>query len=269
MIRPVSLFPFALLSLAPLSQAATLTGLWEFNNASNIGKATVGNDLVIVGTAPTHSASMSDGTTSLNGVVATVAGPANYLRATHGIAPNGGGSGSYVNEWSIAFDVFSPVASRNSWRALFQTNQSNSNDADYFIRNTNDTLGINSLGYSATGINDSQWTRIVVTFNLGTTLPSDEIKTYVNGTLFATHNDMALDGTYALDPTLLLFADNDNENASLNVGSVAVFDGALTASEVTALGGVANAIPEPSAAVIGGLGVLSLAFRRTRRQQQA
>ncbi|RYD44043.1 MAG: hypothetical protein EOP85_09675, partial [Verrucomicrobiaceae bacterium] len=198
----------------------------------------------------------------------TVGGTANYLRSLHGIAPNGGGNGTTVNEWSVLFDVFSPVASRDSWRALFQTNQTNGNDADYFIRNTNDTLGINSLGYSATGINDSQWTRIVVTFNLGTTLPSDEIKTYVNGTLFHTHNDMALNGTYALDPSILFFADNDYENASLNVGTVAIFDGALTASEVTSLGGVATAVPEPSAAVIGGLGILTAAFRRSRRQQQ-
>lgn len=269
MIRPVSLLPLSLLALAPLSQAATLTGLWEFNNASNIGQATVGTDLVIVGTAPTHSASLSDGSTSLNGVISTVGGVSNYLRATHGIAPNGGGAGTYVNEWSIAFDVFSPAASTNSWRALFQTNQANSNDADYFIRNTGDTLGINSLTYSPTGINDGQWNRIVVTFNLGTTLPSDEIKTYVNGSLFHTHNDAGLDGTYALDPTLLLFADNDGENASLNVSTVAVFNGALTATEVTSLGGVANTIPEPSAAIIGGFGILSIAFRRTRRQRQA
>ncbi|RYD31659.1 MAG: hypothetical protein EOP85_22515, partial [Verrucomicrobiaceae bacterium] len=82
MIRPASLLPFALLSLAPFSHAATLAGLWEFNNPSNIGQATVGNDLVVVGTAPAHSATTADSaSTSLGGVITTVGGTANYLRS--------------------------------------------------------------------------------------------------------------------------------------------------------------------------------------------
>lgn len=249
-----------------MSQAATLAGLWEFNDSTNVGKATVGADLAVVGAAPAHSASLSDGTTSLGGVIATVGGTANYIKVAHGMAANGGGG--YVNEWSVLFDVFSPVASRSSWRSLFQTNVSNSNDGDYFIRNTNDTLGAagsDGLGYTSLGLNESEWTRIVVTFNLGTANPEDEIKTYINGSLFHTHADLALNGRYALDPSLLFFADNNAENASLNVGTVALFNGALSAGEVSAMGGVLTAVPEPSAALVAGLGVLATAFRRSRR----
>lgn len=250
-----------------MSQAATLAGLWEFNDPTNIGKATVGANLTVAGAAPAHSASLSDGSTSLGGVVTTVGGAANYLKVAHGMAANGGGS--YVNEWSVLFDVFSPAASRGSWRSLFQTNTSNSNDGDYFIRNNNDTMGTASgsdgLGYTSTAVSETVWTRIVITFNLGTTNPEDGIKTYINGNLFHTHADLALNGRYALDPSLLFFADNDGENASLNVGTVALFNGALGAGEVSSLGGVLTAVPEPSAVLVAGLGLIATAFRRSRR----
>ncbi|GAA5121733.1 PEP-CTERM sorting domain-containing protein [Luteolibacter yonseiensis] len=262
-MKPIYLLiPAALLPIVPTAHAATLTGLWEFNDSANIGKATVGADLTIQGTAPSHSSSLSDGATSLNGVVTTVVGPANYLIANHGILANGGGS--LVNEWTIVFDILSPVASRSSWRTLFQTSTANSNDGDYFIRDNNNTMGTSALGYSSAQLDEAVWNRVVITFNLGTANAEDEIKTYVNGTLFRTSIDQPLEGRYSLDPSILLFADNDGENASLNVGTVAMFDGALSASEVSALGGSLQSVPEPSAALVAGLGVIATAFRRAR-----
>jgi hypothetical protein len=47
---------------------------------------------------------------------------------------------------------------------------------------------------------------------------------------------------------VILFGDNNNENASLNVGAVAYWDGTLSASEVSSLGTVGTAIPEPGRA---------------------
>jgi hypothetical protein len=44
-----SIIVFAAAFLAGNLQAATLAGLWEFNDAANLAKATVGTDLVIGG----------------------------------------------------------------------------------------------------------------------------------------------------------------------------------------------------------------------------
>jgi hypothetical protein len=252
---------FALLLSSPL-HAATLTGLWEFNDSANLGKATVGTDLAFSGTAPSYSASVADdGAVSLNGVMTTVAGAANRITATHGIDP-ANSPGTLVSQYSIVMDIFSPAASRSGWRALFQTNTANTNDADYFIRNSNDTLGISTLGYSANPINETAWTRVVITVDLD--LAGNDVKAYINGSLFHTHaSNQTLTGTYALDPTLLFFSDNDGENLPLNVASLAIYDGVLTPTEVSTLGGAGAAVPEPSVFGLATLAAL-LGVRRRR-----
>lgn len=227
------LLPFA----SQTACGATLKGYWEFDNPAAIGQGKpvpggASPTLVVEGTAPTYSATKADdGATSLSGVITTVTGAANRLRLTHGIAPNGS-TPSYVNNFTLMFDVFTPSATRSSWRCFYQTNSSNTNDGEYFIRNSDDKLGTSAMGYSSTALDETRWKRVVISVTLGT-----NIKTYVNGTLVATHtSDVAINGHNSLDPALLLFADNDGENGSLNVGAVAIWDGALTAAEVTALG---------------------------------
>ncbi|MBK1814207.1 SUMF1/EgtB/PvdO family nonheme iron enzyme [Luteolibacter yonseiensis] len=204
-------------------------GLWDFADAAQIGKATVGPALATVGSAPGQLASLADdGGVVQNGVLSTVAGPANRLRLTHGIAANGGGS--YVNEYTLLFDIFSPSASRGSWRCLFQTDSGNTSDGDYFIRNNNDQMGTAALGYTTNALNETRWKRVVIVADL----PS--VKVYVDGALFFTHANQTVDGRYALGSTLQLFADEDNENASLRVAATAIWNKPLTAVEVGALG---------------------------------
>lgn len=237
--------------------AATLTGYFAFDNSANLGQATVGNNLTIVGTAPTYSATLTDDfSTSLSGVITTTSGTANRLVATHGIAPNP----TYAINYTFVMDIFSPAASRNQWRSIFQTNQSNINDADYFISNLN-KLGISGIGYSTGTINEGKWTRLAITVDLN--LDGGDVKTYLDGNLFYTHpTNETTTGTYALDPTVLFFADDDNENSPLNVGALAIFSGTMTPSEVSALGAVGTAIPETSVALLSGLGMLGLLRRR-------
>lgn len=248
-----------LLAAAPCP-AATLASLWLFDDSTNLGRATVGNNLAIAGpVAPTWSATlMDDGSASQTGVITTPpTAAATRFTATHGIAGNGGGS--FVNEYSIVVDLFSPAASRSSWRTIMQTNQTNANDADYFIRNTDDRLGVGSLTYSTTAIDETRWTRLVVTFDLGTA-----ITTYLNGISIHQHSVGVIDGTFSLDPTVLFFTDNDGDNAPLNIGALAVYDGVLTAAEAAALGNAGAPIPEPSGLLLG-LAALGLAGVRRRR----
>lgn len=247
--------------LSPMVHGATLTGLWSFDNPANPGEATVGNDLIFEGTAPSYSASLSDDAgTPQSGVITTVFGPANRIRADHGIAPNGGGA--FVNQYSIVVDLFSPAASRDSWRTIFQTNTGNSNDGEFFIRNNNNSIGVADLEYSSGEIDETSWTRLVLTFDL--TQAGGDVQSYLDGTPFFSHpGDPGVDSRFSLDPFLYFFTDNDSDNAPLNVGTVAIFDGVLTPAEVTSLGVAGTAIPEPSALALLTLGGL-LAIRRRR-----
>jgi len=215
---------------------STPTGLWEFGNSAAIGQATLGSNLTVAGAAPAYSANLSDGTKSLSGAITTVVGTANRLVMPNPAGANGGGS--FTNEYTLLFDIFSPSASRSSWRALFQTNTANTNDADYFIRNSDDRLGISSpLGYSGSAIAEASWTRLVLVFDVNASLTASTVRAYVNGSLFHTHNFTGgRDGTYGLESTVLMFADNNAENASLNVGALAFWGKTLTAAEISALG---------------------------------
>ena len=215
---------------------STPTGLWEFNNSANIVQATVGTNLTVVGTAPSFSATLSDGSKTLTGAITTVLGTANRL-----IMPNpkgGNGGGSFTNEYTLLFDIFTPVSARSSWRCLMQTNSANTNDGDYFIRNNDDKIGVSSpLGYSGSAIAEGSWSRLVLVFDVNATLTASTCRAYINGSLFHTHNFTGgRDGTYGLESTLLLFCDNSNENASLNVGAVGYWGKLLSAAEITALG---------------------------------
>lgn len=258
----------AFLTGLPL-QAASLTGLWKFDNSGSLGQATVGTDLSFTGAAPgTWSASLvDDHGASLSGVITTApAAFGNQIIASHGIAPNGGGV--YVNEYTIVLDLFSPAGSRNSWRTIYQTNTGNSNDGDYFIDPATDVVGVGAMGYSAASMDETSWTRLVVTFNLESG-PSD-IRTYMNGTLFNVHNvpTGGLDGRFSLDPTVLFVSDNDGDNAPLNVGAIAIYDGALTAGEVAALGvaGAPIPVPEPSGVALAWVGLAAVRGVRRRRR---
>ncbi len=164
-----------------------------------------------------------------------------------------------MNEYTIVVDLFSPVASRSSWRTILQTNQANTNEAEYFIRNSDDRLGYAGITYSTNSMDDTRWTRLVVSFDVGSAITS-----YLDGSLLHVHSGVinSIDGAYSLDPTVLFFADQDGDNAPLNVGALAIYDGILTPSEVSALGVAGAAIPEPSVTLLGLAALGALAGRR-------
>jgi len=212
-------------------------------------------NLVIEGTAPTYKATLADDATptpvtTLNGVITTVTGAANRLRLTHGIAPNGG-SATLVNKYTLMFDVFSPTGSRGKWRCFYQADPTNTDDGEFFIRNsgTAETIGIAEIGYSSTAMTPGKWHRVVISVNLGTSIVS-----YVDGVLFKAHSASSLNSHFALQSQVLLFGDNNGENYALNCGAVAIWDDALSATEAAALGkagvAVSTAAPANRAPVI-------------------
>jgi len=226
--------------------ASQLVALWEFDDSSDPAKATFGPDLVFDGIAPTHHASIADdGGTSLDGVLHTAPpARANRIGVTHGIPPNGGGE--FVNQFSIVADILSPPESRDSWRSIFQTGGSNHNDAEYWIHPESDITGVNNLGYSTSPIDDSAWTRLVLTIDL--TAGGGDVIAYLDGVPHFHHlTDVPVDGRFALGQTVFFFTSCDDGNAPMQVGVLAIYDGALTPEAVATLGSAGSPIPVPPA----------------------
>lgn len=232
-ILPIPMF--LLLSMSMNSRGANLVGLWEFDDPTNPAKATVGTDLLFEGTPPKQvSYSTDGGGTALYGTITTAAAlNSNRIRAVHGISPNGGGT--RVNQYSVVVDIFSCPGSQSSWRTIFQTDLTNTDDGDYFI-NPAGNLGTAYLGYSTGAIDTTSSTRLVLTFD--TTKNGGDAIAYLDGTPFQTHSrDIDPDDfRFTLDSSLYFFTDNDGENGLLTVGALAIYEGALTPAEVAALG---------------------------------
>ena len=106
---------------------ATITGQWDFNSSNLV--ATVGTDLAYLGdteSLTTFTTATIDGETA-NVMQFPAATKEEGYTMTHGMAPNGGGSGSYVNQWTLIMDIMFTSDTTNKYHALLQSNQGNSN----------------------------------------------------------------------------------------------------------------------------------------------
>ncbi len=246
---------------------AALVGQWDFDDPADLGKATVGEPLELAG-----DATPVDGYGSGDGAVAI--GIGSHFRCRPGLAPNGG-STVYVNEYTLVFDLWLPAESDHQWRTLFQTNPANTNDGDYFISPSN-TLGVGDLAYSTSTLPAGHWYRIVFSADIGSNIdggaPASSFLSVVTddeGSHWTfRHNQQALNGRHSLTSTanenlLLLFCDENAEDALLHVSRVQIYDSPLSETEALALGapvpsdpdnrppGVAPGSPGPTSAGTG------------------
>lgn len=222
-----------------------LVGLWEFADAENPHRATHGEDLVMEGRPPAHHARLADGREEprvANGVIVTTGGPGNHLRARHHIGGNGGGA--KTNVFSMVFDVMPPAD--GGWHTFYQPDPANRADAAFFMRATPsgnsppDSIGRGGIGYSAKPLARDQWHRVAITVDLSS---GGAIRSYLDGELFHEHAAQPADGHWALDPrTVLFFADQDGENTPWAVAMAAIFDRALDADAVRALGAAGDPV---------------------------
>ncbi|MBL7145273.1 MAG: hypothetical protein ISS76_13650 [Phycisphaerae bacterium] len=225
-------FWFLIVTLTLQVQAAVPEpkGVWEFN-APNQNSATVGAPLEIVGSALNITGvSAEDGAMTI--------GEGSYFICTHGIAPNG--DGAKVNEWTLLIDFSYPPSSLsdppNGYNDLFQTDPTNASDADWTI-NSSGAIGIGAVGYSgASGFTTqaNTWYRMVVVVDNGV-----RHDLYVDGVEIFKGNQQGIDGRFSLADTLLLFAagnNQDGDDATINVSTVAIWDIPLTSNEILILG---------------------------------
>ncbi len=247
-----------------------VTGQWDFN-AGNLA-ATIGQPLQYFDS--TVQTDTSFGTTTALGISDIAGQPANVMMCnpstigvtnwggyimTHGLRPNGGGT--RVNQYTLIMDVLYPTWTSGFYRALWQTDPADTNDADMFL-NGNNGIGV-SQQYDGTLTLD-EWHRVVLAFDL----TKREVGKYFDGTnvcsgpvgaspygpndaqyLSASTDPLVgggVDMRWSLGTAALLLADgeNDGEVQPVYVSSVQVRNGRMTDAAVAALGSpTANKIP--------------------------
>ena len=171
-----------------------------------------------------------------------------YLTVDPDFTANGGGA--YVNAYTVAMDYVQTTAVSDGYNSLFQTAWGgNDNDGDLFIYGTNrasSVIGVGAVGYSTATFDASKWHRIVWSVD-----NSSFFRVYIDGTLFLDGAGQGIDGRFGLYPNRLnLFADNDWEDAWGLVGTVAVWNRALTGAEIAGMGGWMGTNSSPTPLII-------------------
>ncbi|MCK9409238.1 MAG: LamG-like jellyroll fold domain-containing protein [Bacteriovoracaceae bacterium] len=225
-----NLFRTSLLLLVTIALASTSgygqipQGKWTFDNPSNLTAAAPGQgkDLGLVGTD-----SAVPGPVAGNGAVRIPLG--SYFKLQHGIAPNGGGT-LRVNEYSMMIDF--RLLDTTKWYTFYQTDTTNSNDGECFVKPNTGVIGNGSTGYSATGVNDTLWHRLVLSVKNGT-----QFDIYLDGVLIKAGTAQSIDSSrWALESLVLMFADNDGDDGTIDVAELALWNRPLTTNEVSELG---------------------------------
>ncbi len=220
-------FPFLLilailvtnLSIAVIPER---TGWWKFDNASTLLKAEsgYGEALSLIGTHYPMA-----GPESGNG--AALIGTGSYYKMNHAIAPNGGGS--KVNEYTLQFDF--KILKNGVWNCFYQTAPANNNDGELFI-NTSGNIGVAAVGYSTATVTPNEWYRLLISVKNG-----KQFTYYLDGELLLSGVSQAIDGRFSLENQVLVFADEDGEDAPVYCAELAIWNRALTAAEAKELGG--------------------------------
>ncbi|MGI9244835.1 MAG: PKD domain-containing protein, partial [Verrucomicrobiales bacterium] len=246
-LRTAVVLFLACVSLAVPAHAG-LVGDWNFDDPADLTKAALGNDLQLSGSATaTAGVGAGDGAVDI--------GAGSHFLCTPDIAPNGG-STQFVNEYTVVYDVFLPAASDGQWRALLQTNSSNSNDGDYFV-STSNALGVGAIAYSTNTLPAGSWYRIVFSADLGSNIDGGvpeasflSVVTNIAGESWSfRHSSQGLDGRHSLHSTansnvVYFFADESGEDALLRASRVQLYDEPLSEAQALALGG--PTVPDPN-----------------------
>ncbi len=230
-------------------RAAAVEVGWTFTNASLTPKF---NDhttsMTFVGGAATSGVVTFD-TVSNFGLPAMAAGDPTVMKfpafsdsqglALYNLGPANGG-GAYINEYTMAWDILIPNVSAN-WFAFYNTNASNTNDADFYVLPQPadptypaegtygpDDFGIGTYGQFHGHINSNTWYRIVAVHDGATA----KISKYINGTFVGVSNVNGIDGNHTLytdsddnpPPTADLFLLTDGDvTIDTNAGYISAY----------------------------------------------
>ena len=230
-------------ALAWIALALSAVGLrgavaqYDFNG--NLNSSTGGAALTTGFAAPAVSAGVTYSNVTINGNAAQAVSftRGTFFSMTHGLGANGGGN--KLNQYTLIFDVMFP-SRPSGWAVLYQSNTSNNDDGEWFV---NPSQGIGISGNYGGTVADGTWNRLaLVVDNVASTFTS-----YVNGAQVQNVGGPSVDGRWALGPVILLFADENQENAGGLVNSVQLRSELMSPADIAALGGATAAgIPLPS-----------------------
>ena len=226
-------------------------GFWEFQDANNLTKSTIGNDLVYRKNyndgstsspygSPSNSvsATATDGFSQVAGVkegdFAVLANRWRHFFCNHGVSTTDG----VALKWSVVMDVKrpGPALSPILWNGLITTDTNLINDTDFWINNTTagalgqgDTNYYGSIGYDT-------WHRLVIVVSQG-----EYIRYYQNGVLirdYTTASGVTKDRYKLREEGVILFGNRNGGDYPLHVSGIAIFGKALSEDEATSLGGL-------------------------------
>jgi hypothetical protein len=202
-------------------------GWWKFDNPSDLLKA---EDSCLASLQLVGSHEVAPGPTDGNGAVTI--GVGSYYKLQHAIEANGGGT--FVNEYSLLFDV--KVPSLSVWHSFFQTDTANISDADFFI-NPEGSIGVAAVGYSGYTIKNSEWYRLVIAVKTPTLFT-----VYLDGKVLLTGNPQTLDDRFSLNQFLLIFADENGEDGEISCAELSIWNQYLTSEQAEELGGYGHKV---------------------------
>jgi hypothetical protein len=162
-----------------------LVGIWTFEDADDLGKATVGDDLEASEEGGTYTS--IDGLNNTKAVRITDGG---YYTVLHNIGANGGGE--YTNEYTLMMDIRGSEEEFADWLSVYDNGLSGRLWID-----GDGAIGFDALGgYSEPVLTPDTWHRVVIAVKLG-----ESFKVYVDGELaFTATSGTDVDGEWSLYP---------------------------------------------------------------------
>ncbi len=159
---------------------------------------------------------------------------------THGAPPNGVfADKGFVSNYTLVMDILWPKKSQRKYRALYQTDIDNEDDAEMYIGDS-DWGGVGINGNYAGKISVNRWHRIAITVQAASGSGGvGQMHKFIDGEFVGGHgtNSDTPVSRWALGTDFLLFTDNDGETAPGYVSSIYFIDRNLSMEEVAALGG--------------------------------
>ncbi len=210
---------------------------YDFNGSLS---SSVGGAVLVTGfAAPAVNAGVTFSNVTISGQSAQVAAltRGTFLRMNHGLGTNGGGT--LLNQYTLIMDVNFP-SRISGWSVFYQSNTNNTDDGEWFV---NSAGGVGISGNYGGSVPTNTWNRcaVVVDQVAGT------FTSFINGGQVQQNTGLSLDGRWALNPQVLLFADENQENSPVLVNSVQLRPYAMIPADLAALGGAtASGVPFPT-----------------------
>ncbi len=232
-------FEFIPISTTPVFNNDKLVGLWTFDNLDNLFMATKGSDI-----EPHGNWSKTGGYTETDQAIEIPQGTKNYLKVSHTIYPNGTNDGQFerVNSYAMLYDIM--VENASQWHCLFQTDTNNDVDGTIFI-NPDGKIGCGTTHYTNNRvIQNNTWTRILINASLAGDKTIYEF--WVDGEkVLTTACKIAPDNNrFSLGKEFLFFADDNGDDGDINVAELVLFNRHLDDSEIKAIGGISQELPD-------------------------